>query len=454
LAHACSPDRGSEPGAGWHRAVEAARHFDTWVICRQQDFAEQIERHIRERGEIDGLRFVFVPYTAWEQLLRRVPRMFYLAYNLWHRRALRVARRLHERLRFDLVHQANMCGYREPGYLWKLDAPFVWGPVGGTQNYPWRFLPYAGVLGAITEGSRSVVNALQLRLGRRVRRAVRRASPFLAANSTNQRDFARVHGVVPERLCETGISDELCDGACREDRGNGPLRILWSGVFGYHKALPLLLEALSSLPATVDFELRIAGDGPLAGRWKRLARQLGLVRRCRWLGWLPRNEVIGHYDWADVFVFTSLRDTTGTVILEALARGVPVICLDHQGAGDVVTSECGIKIPVSSPRQVVAEIRSAIERLSGDRAALERLRLGARSRGLEYSWSRQGERMAEIYRRVLEEAGRLEPEASRRAGESGATGSSIADDGMPAESSPAALAGQGFRETATRGGRT
>ena len=55
------------------------------------------------------------------------------------------------------------------------------------------------------------------------------------------------------------------------------------------------------------------------------------------MGWLPHQEAIAQYAWADAFVFSSLRDTTGTVVVEALAAGLPVICLDHQGVHDVVT---------------------------------------------------------------------------------------------------------------------
>ncbi len=46
------------------------------------------------------------------------------------------------------------------------------------------------------------------------------------------------------------------------------------------------------------------------------------------------------------FVITSLKDLTSTVLLEALAQGVPVICPDHCGFADVVTGECGLKIPM------------------------------------------------------------------------------------------------------------
>ena len=401
LAYACSPYRGSEPGVGWNRAVQSARHFDTWVICEQREFAADIERYTAQRGPIAGLEFAFVPLTAWEELLGRIPGIGYLGYNLWHRRAFRTARRLHQRLRFDLVHQVNLCGFREPGYLWKLDAPFVWGPVGGTQNYPWRFLPAAGLYGALWEAARSVLNNLQLRFSPRVRRAARKAAVVLAANSTNQRDVARAHGVKVSRMLETGI-EQVATRLPPRNPGSRSFRILWVGRFEHNKALQVLIEALAGLPASRPYELRLIGGGPMEAAWRRLAGRRGLRRHCRWLGWLPREEVLRHYDWADALVFTSLRDTSGNVVLEALSRGVPVICFDHQGVGDIVTGDCGIKIPVVSPQQAVAGFRDAVISLHENPAKRQRLRHGALARARECLWARQGERMASLYRRILE----------------------------------------------------
>ena len=97
------------------------------------------------------------------------------------------------------------------------------------------------------------------------------------------------------------------------------------------------------------------------------------------LGKLPRPDVLDQYRWADVFVFTSLRDTTGTVVLEALAAGLPVICLDHQGAHDVVTEQCGIKIPLARPGQMIDGLRDAMVALARDPDRRRRLRPWARA---------------------------------------------------------------------------
>ncbi len=385
---------------GWNRAVQSARFCDTWVICEERDFAPDIARYIEQHGAIAGLKFCFVAKTRFEAALARVPGLYYLSYNLWHRRAYRAAVRLHAEVGFDVVHQATRSGYREPGYLWRLDAPFIWGPLGGTQSYPWRFLGEAGLKGARREIFRNVFNTLQLHLSLRVRRAAQRADAVLAGNSTIRRDLEGAFGIKTTTLLDTGLPGRARRGP-RAATADRPLRLLWSGIVEPRKALTLLIKALARLPAEARYELRILGQGSQRRRCERLARELGVEPHCRWLGWVPLAQVTEQYDWADVFVFTSLQDTTGTVVCEALGAGLPVVCLDHQGVGDLVDDSCGVKISVTTPREVVAGLGAAISKLARDRDLCRQLGDGAVRRARRCEWSYLAERTVDVYREVL-----------------------------------------------------
>jgi glycosyltransferase involved in cell wall biosynthesis len=383
-----------------------ARHCEVWVVTEEHEFREDIERFQREHGPIQGLHFHFVPRlfaseSVW-QALSEIRPLYYAAYRKWHERAYEVALDLHREVGFDVAHQSTMCGYREPGELWRLDVPFVWGPVGGTQNYPWRFLPQAGGAAAVKEASRSLINAFQMRYSRRVRNAARRAGTILTAIPAGQGDFARIHGVETTCMLDVGV-DRVSDRPRTYGERSGPLRLLWSGYFEYRKALQLLLRALAEVPDGVEWELRIVGAGPQQRRWRRLARRLGLEHRCTFMGWLSYGEAMAQSEWADVFVFTSLRDTCGTVVLEALSQGLPVICLDHQGVGHVVTDECGLKVPVRSPRQVITGLKDAIVRAAHDNPLLESLSRGAIRRASEFSWDSHGTRLDRIYTDLIDE---------------------------------------------------
>jgi glycosyltransferase involved in cell wall biosynthesis len=404
IAYTCRPGRGSEGGIGWNRALQAGRFVDVWVVCEGRECESEIRGYIREHGPPPGVTFVFVPFSNLQARLIKLPGFYYLTYYLWHRAAFAAARELHARHHFDFAHQATMTGWREPGLLWRLPIPLVWGPVGGTQNFPWRFLTILSFRDAAVEIARNLINSFQLRTSLRVRRAARTAYQTIAANRTNRHDMERLCGVPLETMLDVGIN-EVGEPSHHETPVKSRLRILWTGLIEPRKALPLLIEACAKLRPEIDWEVQVLGDGPLGRQCRNRTRALGIDGRFTWLGWKERSEALSRYAWADVLAFTSLRDTTGTVVLEALSHGVPVVCLDHQGAGDIITPECGVKIPVSSPSKVIDDLAATLECLADDPLRRTKLREGARQRACIYLWPRLGEQMADCYRRVLRSAG-------------------------------------------------
>jgi hypothetical protein len=85
-------------------------------------------------------------------------------------------------------------------------------------------------------------------------------------------------------------------------------------------------------------------------------------------------------------------------LLESLAAGTPIIGVDHQGAADIMTPECGIAIPVERPAATIKGFRDAIVRLAGDRETWRRLSDGAIRRASDYTWDRLSEKIDLAYR--------------------------------------------------------
>jgi len=106
-----------------------------------------------------------------------------------------------------------------------------------------------------------------------------------------------------------------------------------------------------------------------------------------------------------LMLITSLRDLTSTVTVEALALGLPIVCLDHCGFAGVVDDRCGIKVPVTTPAKVVTDLSLAIGRLASDESLRVALAHGAVRRAQDFSWERKAELVDEIYRRKIEEHG-------------------------------------------------
>ncbi|PAP77967.1 glycosyltransferase family 4 protein [Rubrivirga marina] len=397
-AYTCDPTLGSEPFVGWNRVVQAARFGDVDVIlCATDHEMALLATGVEAEGIADAVRFYRVPHTRLERALHRVPGAFYPTYRRWQARALRLARRLHAERPYDLAHQVTFCGYREPGDLWKLGVPFVWGPVGGTQNTPAAFLDIGSRSMAVTERVRTVLNGIQLR-GRRVREAAEAADVLLAANSTGKRDLEEITGAPVRQLLETGTG-AVGDAKRWADREPGPFRLLWAGQLIPTKGLRLALAALDRLQRAAreggpEIELIVVGDGPERDL-------LSGVPGVEWRGWMPRAELMDLYAQADAFAFTSLRDTSGNVMLEALSAGLPVVYLDHQGAADVCSDACGVPVPVTTPDEAVRRLAEAVTTLASDPAGYDRRSRGAIARAHELSWQANGDAVNALYAEVL-----------------------------------------------------
>jgi len=102
-----------------------------------------------------------------------------------------------------------------------------------------------------------------------------------------------------------------------------------------------------------------------------------------------------------VFVITSIKDLTSTVLLEALAQGVPVVCLDHCGFRNVINETCGVKVPVTTPARVVSGLARAIESLATDESKRRLLAHGALRRIPDFTWDKKADAINAIYERAM-----------------------------------------------------
>ena len=405
-AYACSPYQGSEPAVGWGFVQELATCHDLWVVVEEVKFRADIERYLKEHPEFPtSVRFLFIRKRRNRWLRKIWPPSYYRYYRKWHEDAFVLARNLHAEVGFDIAHQLTMVGFREPGFLWKLGIPFVWGPVGGMGVFPWRFLRIIGFQSAIYYLGYNLVNIVQMRFLQRPQLAARAAGVgLITATPENQLGALRFWNCNSILLNEVGLPAANLSKEIRRRTPGEPLRIVWAGLLIPRKALNLGLSALNLLHGR-QWELHILGNGPRIDAWKLLADQLGLLDRCHFHGWVGRDDALNIMSTAHVMLITSLRDLSSTVTIEALAAGLPIVCLDHCGFADVVDDSCGIKVPVTTPDETINGIACALERLGSNEDLRYQLATGALCRAERYSWSRKCKIVEALYGRVLGDRG-------------------------------------------------
>jgi len=399
-AYACSPYHGSEPGMGWGFVRALARHHDLWVLTEQREFEADIERYGETAPQLfEHVHFVFIPCPAHHGWLEKLwPPLYYRTYRQWQQLAYERALALHREIHFDLVHQLNMVGFREPGYLWQMaELPFVWGPIGGMDNTPWRMLPALGWYGGLFFGLRNAINSCQRRWQRRPRMAAQRPNTALiAATPSTQKLIRNLWQRESTVLCEVGT--EMITEAMSVARADGtPLELVWSGLHIPRKGLNLLLRALALLPPELNYRVHILGDGPQNRPWRQLAQQLKLTEKCVWYGRVDRAQALRVMAGKHLFCVTSMYDLTSTVVPEAFSLGLPVICPDLFGFSAAVDDRCGIRIAANRSDEFIADYAAAIRRLYDNELERRALSRGAIARAKDFSWDKKLAALETIY---------------------------------------------------------
>ena len=411
IAYACNPTRGSESGVGWGWVNAIAAGHDVTVITADYNSAS-IDRYSRDhqRPACNSPRFLYVKNRPWhyrpngiwlkiEDSLAKP--LMNLAYQDWLRYAFEAAKRELAKNRYDLVHLITYVGWRFPGNFYRLGIPFVWGPIGGMKNTPWRLLPILGIKGALYYGGRNLINSLQLKTLQGPRRALRATDKgVIAATTEIQKELSNRFGIKSQVICEVGPPPIGAETPRLRDE-HEPFRICWSGLHLPGKALHLLLHAAACFPDGLNYTIEILGDGPSNRTWRTLAAKLAIDDRCHWHGWLPRDQSLAVMGDSHVFAITSLKDLTSTVAVEAISVGLPVVSLDHCGFADLVTDSCGIRVYPSSQRQIISDLADALCTLYRDEALRRRLSQGALIRSRDYAWQRKMDHLNEVYTRTL-----------------------------------------------------
>jgi glycosyltransferase involved in cell wall biosynthesis len=385
-AYACEPNRGSEPGVGWNWSIEVARlGHEVHVLTRANNRAA-IEA---VRGSLPpSLKFHYYDPGRWATFWKRGTQGLTLFYLLWQLGAARRAAELHSREKFDLVHHLTLGSIKLPTFMSNLGIPLILGPVGGGETAPWRLRAGYSARGKMSDALRDVGRILA-KLNPMISYNLDR-SRIIALRTPENLDFVREsarQNVV--YVSDVGAPPPTATPGEARSAYSGELRLLYVGRFLHWKGLYLALGAAKILQErNIAFRLVLVGRGPEEDHLRKLARRHGIEDQIEWRGWMAHAELTIAYQQSDVFLFPSLHDSGGSVVLEAMAHGLPVVCLDTGGPALLVSETCGVKIPVvSRSSDDVAELlASAVQKLAGNPEMRGRLRLGALAQAEARSW--------------------------------------------------------------------
>jgi glycosyltransferase involved in cell wall biosynthesis len=393
-AFACGPGRGSEPGIGWNTAREIATRHDVWVLTSREN-QTQIEAELAANPQ-PGLRISFFDWPRGLAWMKKTRIGYELQHYGWQIAAYFQARRLHRRVRFDVVHHVTMGRYWMPSFIAMLPVPFVWGPVGGGESVPRGFWRGLGIKGAVVEAIREWARWLG-ECDPFLALTARRSVLALATSDESRARMAKLGARSLRVLSQVGLSERELDLLAEFELPPAlPVRFISVGRLLHWKGFHLGLRAFAELDDP-DAEYWIVGSGSARRALAALTHDLGIASRVRFWGGLSRRETLSCLRQAHVLVHPSLHESGGMVCIEAMAAGRPVICLDLGGPALQVTSETGFKIAATDVDQAVPALARAMALLVASPALRARMGAAARTRARQFNWRQRGEDLSRLY---------------------------------------------------------
>jgi glycosyltransferase involved in cell wall biosynthesis len=309
----------------------------------------------------------------------------YVRYLGWLWGSHKIARKLIRTRPFDLVHHVSWGSLFWGSLMWRLGVPFVFGPVGGGQVSPGPLRSCFGPYWTREWLRTNIVQRL-MRWNPLARAAVRHALIVLATNTATA-VLARDLGANSVHLiADTAVPSELAASRRSSSASRDAIRILWVARLLPLKGLPLALDALSRIGPDVNWNCTIVGDGPLASELQDWIERYGITERVACVGAVPWRDIGPLYEQADIFLFTSLRDSLGSQLFEAAAFGLPIVALDHHGVADLIPGDIAEKVSVGGPEDTAQRLAQAIERLAREPKRRDSMSHAARSFAQRNTW--------------------------------------------------------------------
>ena len=382
-AYACEPNRGSEPGVGWNWAAEIAKRGHEVVVLTRKNNRKVIEQ---EMGIPTNLTFIYYDLPSALMWLKKVFGV-QLYYFLWQIGIYFFVKKKLKQLQLDFVHHITFVAIRKYSFLSLLNVPFYYGPLGGGENCPSYLLKNESVKNKTKEFIRNSLNRLLL-FNMLSNFIFSRARKIFATTEQSayyiNRKFKNKISVFPA----IGISLDSPKNIIHNE-SNSPIRLLYVGHFIYLKGLQICLDALKVVNESGNsFKLTLVGKGDEEEVLRKKIKNLNLEPYVEWINWIPQNELAEVYAKNDLFLFPSLHDSGGMVVLEAMSLGLPIVCFDIGGPGYFVNDNVGTKITVLNKTydQVVLDYANAMIELSKDRHVLKTKSSNAAQHVSEYLW--------------------------------------------------------------------
>lgn len=352
-AYSVNPYKGSEDSIGWNWVLQYEKNYKEGdrIILLTKKFNEKDTRRGLKEFNIQHVELVIVDVPNALNWFREKHSAFHhMYYILWQHWAWLWVK--HSGIRFDVIHHVTMNDYRIPSELYKAKgAKVIWGPMGGAQVTPRPLKVYEK--NQLVASFREFVNK-SCSWNPFYKKALRSYYKIYCINNETQKQISRIVGKDVPLMPELALRDEYKNLPIRKEN-NDILKIVFVGRLIGKKGIAFLVDALSLMPTDMNWELLIFGDGDDRALIEKQIADSGIGKNVKLMGNRPLNQIAEAYQQADVFVLPSLRETSGNVLLEAMAYAVPIVAFDTSFCRLLKEVDCGVFVNTEQALEDIKE---------------------------------------------------------------------------------------------------
>ncbi len=373
-------------------------HSNTIQITHERNKSE-----ILDRLKLKNVLFVkddWISVFLWKSVI------FRLFVNVWFsKKAIILAEKFANQkglnLRKIILHQTEPNSPVAPRTI----SPYflnIFGPINGNIYYPKIFRKYE-TFGKLC---RRIFHFPAQKLNSFIFQWAAKADLLLIAGGKRTEDSMLAAGVKPEQMVDSldcGIKDEILNFPRIEHNGKN-LKFVFFGRLVFHKCIFLVIESLAKTKNKIVLD--IIGKGPELETCRKLARKLGIEDRVNFLDWYEKHsDLLDSLKEYRGFTFPSIEDANGIAVQEAMALGLPTICLDWGGPQLLVDHGItGYLIEPKSKEFIIDMMASYLDELAINGELAEKMSLAARQKAESWHWSQIMNKWTDYYTKILEQS--------------------------------------------------
>ena len=392
-AYGCEPLKGSEPGVGWNWVLQMAKYNKLHVITRANN-QEIIEAHLPLDLK-SNIVFYYYDTSNFIKQFKNKAKGLYFYYFFWQIGIISLAKKIIKNNPIDYTMHLTFGSMWMPTFLPFLKPSFIWGPVGGGDCEPRSFLKLLAPKQRFMQSFRYVMNKTSF-FNPYVFIPAIKAKTILCRTENSAEVIPKCFKSKVKVILETSMEGDIFKYKKR-DRKDGKIRFISTGRLLPSKNILSAIRSLKYLPEDLDFEYYIIGHGT---QKKDIETEIAAQKfsdKIKIIDEMPRSKVLEQLEIADIFLFPSLREGGSWALMEAMAVGLPVICLNWAGMAITTDDTCAIRLPVTNPDQMPKDMAEAIVKLARDPKLRKHMGENGRKRiQTVFNWDEKGKFMEDL----------------------------------------------------------